>query len=171
MPGIFIPDDEIVPAFVRLVEATPHLNYYCYTFSAYCAQKEAAHLGLSAWAGDPTKGYELIKGRDKRFGFLVENVAFEKIGIDGALRRASNNLDSMQFIGFFDHLENATARLKREYGLNVALNTRMHETIRKPKLADLPGHIGAMLKRKTEADYEFFREAKQAPTAVLPKAY
>ena len=110
MPGIFIPDDEIVPAFVRLVEATPHLNYYCYMFSAYCAQKEAAHLGLSAWAGDPTKGYELIKGRDKRFGFLVENVAFEKIGIDGALRRASNNLDSMRFIGFFDHLENATAK-------------------------------------------------------------
>jgi hypothetical protein len=77
----------------------------------------------------------------------------------------------MRFIGFFDRLEAAAARLNSEFGLNVGLNIRMHATPRKPKLADLPGEVGAMLRRKTEADYDFFREAERAPTAVLPAAY
>lgn len=171
LPGIYIPDDQIVPAFIRMVEAAPHLNYCSYMFSDYCAQKEAAHDGLAAWDGNPTTGFELVVRRNKRYGFLTENVAFERVNIDEALRRASKNLRAMRFIGFFDRLEDAAARLNREFGLNVGLDIRMHETAWKPKLADLPGHVGAMLRRKTEADYEFFREAERAPTAVLPKAY
>jgi hypothetical protein len=37
LPGIYIPDDQIVPAFTRMVEAAPHLNYCSYMFSDYCA--------------------------------------------------------------------------------------------------------------------------------------
>ncbi len=39
LPGIFIPKDERVPAFVRRVEAAAHLNYYSYMFSDYCIEK------------------------------------------------------------------------------------------------------------------------------------
>src|SRR5215471_18163053 len=29
LPGIFIPDHELIPSFIRLVESAEHLNYYC----------------------------------------------------------------------------------------------------------------------------------------------
>ena len=106
-PGIYIPDDQIVPAFIRMVEAAPQLNYYSYMFSDYCAQKEAAHQGLAAWDGNPTTGFELVVARNKRYGVLTENVAFECVNVGEALRRASKNLHAMRFIGFFDRLNDA----------------------------------------------------------------
>lgn len=167
LPGIYIPDDEIVPAFARLVEAAPHLNYYSYMFSDYCVEKEIADEGLPPWDGTPVTGFNLIVRRDQRYGYLVENVPFHKVNIDEAFRRASKNLLSMHFIGFFDRLGETTAFLNREFGLNAGLDMRMHETAWKPNLDDLPGHIAAMLRRKTEADYEFLRAAQQAPAAAL----
>jgi hypothetical protein len=154
-----------------MVEAASHLNYCSYMFSDYCVQKEAAHQGLSVWDGDPVRGLDLIARRNERYGFLAENVSFENINVDEAFRRASMNLLSMQFIGFFDYLTHAAARLDHEFGLKVDLDIRRHETPRKPRLADLPSNVGAMLKRKTEADYEFFHEAERSPTAALPWPY
>ena len=171
LPGIHIPDDEIVPAFIRMVEAAPHLNYCSYMFSDYCAQKETAHQGLPAWDGNPITGFELIVRRDKRYGYLTENVSFENVNVDEAFWRASNNLRSMRFIGFFDDLEDTVARLNREFGLNISLNIRMHETSWKPELADLPGYVGSMLRRKTEADYELLRAAERVSTGPLTKPY
>lgn len=171
LPGIFIPENEIVSAFVRLIEAVPHLNYYSYMFSAYCVEKEIADQNLPSWNDDPTAGYNLIVSRDKRYGYLTENIPFHKINAEGAFLRALHNALSMRFIGFFDRLHDSTTQLKREFGLNVGLNVRMHETAKKPKLDDLPGHITLMLKRKTEADYEFFHRARRCPVAALPRIY
>jgi hypothetical protein len=171
LPGIFIPDDEIVPAFIRLVEAAPHLNYCSYMFSDYCFVKEAAAEGLPPWRGCPIAALDLLARRNERYGYLAENVPFHKIDVEEAFRRASKNIQLMRFIGFFNHLPETTTRLKREFAISVGLDLRMHKTTWKPHLDDLPSHVAAMLKRKTEADYELIHEAQSAPTAALPRAY
>ncbi len=169
IPGIFIPDDEIVPAFIRFVEAAPHLNYYNYMFSAYCVDKEAAEQAVAPWGGDPTSGFELIVGRDKRYGYLTENAVFNPIDMETAFLRALRNVSSMRLIGFFEHLPEAIKYLDRMFALDVGLDLRMHKTTWKPRLEDLPVHIVTMLKQKTEVDYELYHRAQQAPNAALPR--
>lgn len=171
LPGIFIPKDEIVPAFIRYVEATPHLNYYCHMFSDYCVEKEIAEEGLPAWDGSAITGFNLIIRRIERYGFLTENVPFHKVNVDEAFLRASKNIVSMRYIGFFDRLYDATKYLRSEFGLNIGLDTRVHQTAWMPGLKDLPPRIGVMLRRKTEADYEFVSRARRAPTAALSPSY
>jgi hypothetical protein len=165
LPGIFIPDDEIVPAFIRLVEGAKHLNYYSYMFSDYCFVKESAATGGKIWDGDSAAALDLIAKRDRRYGFLSENVPFEQVDVDEAFRRALRSLALMRFVGFFDQLGDAKRCLKREFGLRVGLDHCVHKTKWKPRLEDLPGHVAKMLVSKTEADYEFFRSAREAPAA------
>jgi hypothetical protein len=167
LPGIFIPDDEIVPAFIRMVEAAPHLNYYIHMFSDYCFDKESAAANSAAWNGDTATALDLISRRHKRRGFLVENVRFKQINVDDAFSRALRGLSLMRCIGFFDELGDVKKYLKQEYGLKVRLNRCLHKTAWKPRLRDLPGHIAGMLVRKTEADYEFVRKAREAPAAAF----
>ena len=45
--------------------------------------------------------------------------------------------------------------------MNVSLDAAVHQTKWKPKTEDLPGHIQAMLKRKTEADREFYNSVRR----------
>jgi hypothetical protein len=171
LPGIFIPDNEIVPAFVRMVESAGHLNYYSYMFSDYCFAKEAAVTNLAAWDGEVATARDLIVRREKRHGFLAENIPFHEINIDEAFRRASRNILLMRFVGFFDQLNNVTANLYYEFGLKVGLSMRMHKTTWKPGLKDLPGDVAAMLARKTEADYEFFHSVRQASATAVHRSW
>jgi hypothetical protein len=164
-PGVFIPDDELLPAFIRVVEAAAHLNFYSYMFSDYCFAKESTEAGQGAWNGSINTAFDLLRRRNQRLGFLAENVAFQDVDIDDAFRKASNNILSMRFIGFFDQLEDTVAYLKDELGLNVSLETYIHKTRWKPHAEDLPSHIQAMLKRKTEADRAFFYGARQVALA------
>jgi hypothetical protein len=166
LPGIFIPKNEMVPAFVRYIEASPHLNYYSYMFSDYCVQKEITEEGLPPWDGNPIDGFNLIIRRIERYGFLAENVPFKRINVDDAFRKALKNLEMMRFIGFFDRLHETATYLNREFGLKVALDTRVHRTTWMPSLNDLPSHLISMLVRKTQADYEFINKAKRAPASV-----
>jgi hypothetical protein len=169
-PGVFISDDEIVPAFIRMAEAAPHLNYYSYMFSAYCVDKEAAEQGVAPWNGDPASGFDLIVGRDKRFGYLAENAVFNSFELETAFLRALRNVVSMRFIGFFEYLPEAVKQLDRMFALDVGLDLRMHKTTWKPGLDDLPASVVKMLKRKTEADYELYHRACRAPAAALPRS-
>jgi hypothetical protein len=167
LPGIFIPDEKIVPAFVRMVEAAPHLNYYIHMFSDYCFDKESAAANTAAWNRNTTTALDLISRRHKRYGFLAENVPFERINIDDAFSRAVRGLSLMRCIGFFDELGDVKTYLKREYGLKVRLNRCLHKTAWRPHRGDLPGHVAKMLMSKMEADYEFVRNAREAPAAAF----
>ncbi len=122
---------------------------------------------MPAWNGDPATGFNLIIRRIERHGYLTENVPFHNVNVDEAFRRASTNILSMRFVGFFDRLSDATSSLNREFGLHVGLDKRRNPTPWMPSLKDLPGNVVAMLKRKTEADYEFFSTAERLPTAAL----
>ena len=161
LPGMFIPDDEIIPAFVRHVEAAPHLNAYTYMFSDYCFAKESIEAGQGTWDGSIDTAFDLLRRRNERFGFLSDNIPFQRVDINDAFRKASNNVHAMHFIGFFDRLDETVAYLSEDFGLNVSLDAAVHQTKWKPKTEDLPGHIQAMLKRKTEADREFYDSVRR----------
>ena len=87
--------------------------------------------------------------------------SFQRVDINDAFRKASNNVHAMHFIGFFDRLDETVAYLSEDFGLNVSLDAAVHQTKWKPKTEDLPGHIQAMLKRKTEADREFYDSVRR----------
>jgi hypothetical protein len=165
-PELFIPTDKLIPSFIRLIEVAPHLNYFSYMFSTYCFEKEIAERRLPPWDGNRTTAFNLVSQRGRRRGFLTENVVFHKVDIETAFVRASRSVLSMQLIGFFDRLRETTVYLNREFGLNISLDLRMHETPSKPNLDDLPSHVVGMLKRKTEADCELFYQTRRAPAAV-----
>lgn len=162
LPGVFIPDDELVPAFIRMIEAAAHLNVYSYTFSDYCFRKESIEAGLGPWNGRIDTAFDLLGRRNKRLGYLTENISFDRIDVDESFRKASDNVRAMRFIGFFDQIEVTAVFLKEEFGLNIDLEGRIHKTRWMPRVKDLPRRIQAMLKRKTEADREFFHEARNA---------
>ena len=159
-PDIYIPDDELIPAFTRLVETAAHLNYYSYMFSDYCFAKESIEAGQGPWNGNIFTAHDLILRRDERLGFLVEKIPFQDVNIETTFQRASKNILNMSFIGLFDRLSDTTAYLKAAFGLDVGLATRSHETRWCPAMEDLPGHIQAMLKNKTQADSEFFHSTR-----------
>lgn len=171
LPGVFIPQNERLPAFVRFVEAASHLNYYSYMFSDWCFEKETVETGLQSWNGNAITAFDLLNRRGERNGYLAENIPFDKVNVDEAFRCASKKIPLMRFIGFYHRLCDATAYLNGEFGLNVGLDVRLHQTPGKPRLKDIPASIVAMLKRKTEADYEFYYAAQQAPNAALSKPY
>jgi hypothetical protein len=165
IPDIFIPDNELIPAFIRVVEAAEHLNVYSYMFSDYCFAKESIETGQGAWNGNPEVAFDLALRRSERLGFLTENIVFQNVNVEETFRKASNNIRSMRFIGFFDRFDNTLAYLRDEFGLDISRETRIHETRWKPPVEDLPGHIRDMLARKTEADREFFQNARQMAAA------
>lgn len=156
LPGIFIPDDELLPAFIRVVEAAPHLNFYSYMFSDYCFAKESIEANQGKWNGDTDTAFQLLNRRVERLGFLTENIPFHTVDVEDSFEKASNNILSMRFVGFFERLDDTIAYLKEEFGLNVRLKKRIHKTKWKPRVKDLPGHIQSMLIRKTEADRDIF---------------
>jgi hypothetical protein len=160
LPGVFIPDHELIPAFIRLVESAEHLNYYCYMFSDYCFKKESIEAGLGAWNGNIATAFDLAVRRIERLAFLAENIPFQDVNVDEAFGKASRSVLSMRFVGFFDRFDRTTAYLKREFGLNVERRTRIHKTRWKPSQKDFPHHIRAMLTRKTEADYNIYQIAR-----------
>ncbi len=160
LPGIFIPDDELLPAFIRIVEAAPHLNFYSYMLSDYCFRKESVEANQGEWNNDTNAAFDLLRRREQRLGFLAENIPFHNVDIDDSFQKASSNILSMRFIGFFDRLDDTAAYLNNEFGLKVSLKTRIHRTRWKPRAKDLPGHIQTMLIRKTEADRDFFSFAR-----------
>ena len=137
LPGMFIPDDEMIPAFIRLVEAAPHLNAYAYMFSDYCFAKESVEAGQGIWDGSIDTAFDLLRRRNERLGFLVDNIPFSRIDINDAFRKASKNIHAMRFVGFFDRLDETVAYLGEDCGLNVSLNSIVHQTRWKPKAEDL----------------------------------
>lgn len=167
LPGIFIPDHEMIPSFIRVVESAAHLNYYTYMFSGHCFEKESAEAGFGSWDGNPVSAYDLIRRRIDRYGYLTENIRFEDVDVDRAFRKASRNIRAMRFVGFFDQLHDTATYLKYEFGLKVGLDRRIHKTTWKPILEDLPAHVRRMLALKTEADYDFYHGARQAAAAPL----
>lgn len=70
LPGMFIPDDEIIPAFVRHVEAAPHLNAYTYMFSDYCFAKESIEAGQGTWDGSIDTAFDLLRRRNENSAFF-----------------------------------------------------------------------------------------------------
>jgi hypothetical protein len=160
LPGIFIPDDELLPAFIRIVEAATHLNFYSYMFSDYCFVKESIEANQGEGNSDTDTALDLLRRRERRLGFLAENIPFHSVDIDDSFQKASSNILSMRFVGFFDRLDDTAAYLRDEFGLKVSLKTRIHKTRWKPRAKDLPGHIQTMLIRKTEADRDIFSFAR-----------
>jgi hypothetical protein len=167
-PGLFLPHDERIPAFIRHVEAASHLNAYCHLFSDYCFVKEDGEAGMENWEGKVATVFDLLRRRNQRRGFLAENVSFDAVDVSVAYRKASNNIRQfMRFVGFFDRLDETVAYLQSEHGLAVSLEPHIHKTAWMPRAADLPAHIQAVLRRRTEADCELFHSTRRARSGLL----
>jgi hypothetical protein len=154
-PGIFLPEAERLPAFIRFVEAAPHLNYYSHMLSDYCFVKEGA------WEGTPAHALQLVRQRRMRFGFLATRVDFAAVDPHESFGRATGNLATFAHVGRFEDLA-ATAAWFESIGLSIDLTVRVNVTLHRPAWDDLPDNIKKALAAKTEADHELYREATRA---------